>query len=328
MTRYGRDDSCAMLLPMFTGIITDIGELVDRRDGRFAIRCGYQAEGIAIGASIACDGACLTATDIRSADNGCVFTVDVSNETLSRTTLGDWRPGARINLERALKAGDELGGHIVSGHVDGVGRIVGLRADGSSRRFIVEVPAELGRLPGAQGIRRAGRHLAHRQRGYSKPIWHQYRPPHLDPHHLGREKARRPGQPGGRRLCPLRGAGHGVQDVKDGLKTATYAEGKGFLSPIDEIIEDLRNGRMIILVDAEDRENEGDLVVPAQMATPDAINFMAKHGRGLICLSLTGAARDPAPPRAHGAPERGAQPHGLHRLHRGTRGHRHRHLGP
>ena len=75
--------------------------------------------------------------------------------------------------------------------------------------------------------------------------------------------------------------------MKDGLKTATYSEGKGFLSPIDEIIEDLRNGRMIILVDAEDRENEGDLVIPAQMATPDAINFMAKHGRGLICLSLT-----------------------------------------
>jgi 3,4-dihydroxy 2-butanone 4-phosphate synthase/GTP cyclohydrolase II len=66
-----------------------------------------------------------------------------------------------------------------------------------------------------------------------------------------------------------------------------YAEGKGFLSPIEEIIEDLRNGRMIILVDAEDRENEGDLLIPAQMATPDAINFMAKHGRGLICLSLT-----------------------------------------
>jgi 3,4-dihydroxy 2-butanone 4-phosphate synthase/GTP cyclohydrolase II len=75
--------------------------------------------------------------------------------------------------------------------------------------------------------------------------------------------------------------------VKDGLKRVEYAEGKGFLSPIAEIIDDLRNGRMIILVDAEDRENEGDLVVPAQMATPDAINFMAKHGRGLICLSLT-----------------------------------------
>jgi 3,4-dihydroxy 2-butanone 4-phosphate synthase/GTP cyclohydrolase II len=75
--------------------------------------------------------------------------------------------------------------------------------------------------------------------------------------------------------------------VNEGLSRATYAEGKGFLSPIAEILEDLRNGRMIILVDAEDRENEGDLVIPAQMATPDAINFMAKHGRGLICLSLT-----------------------------------------
>ena len=75
--------------------------------------------------------------------------------------------------------------------------------------------------------------------------------------------------------------------VNEGLSRAAYAEGKGFLSPIAEILEDLRNGRMIILVDAEDRENEGDLVIPAQMATPDAINFMAKHGRGLICLSLT-----------------------------------------
>ena len=75
--------------------------------------------------------------------------------------------------------------------------------------------------------------------------------------------------------------------MNDTLTRVVYAEGKGFLSPIDEIIEDLRNGRMIILVDAEDRENEGDLVIPAQMATPDAINFMAKHGRGLVCLSLT-----------------------------------------
>ena len=74
--------------------------------------------------------------------------------------------------------------------------------------------------------------------------------------------------------------------IKD-MPQVVYAEGKGFLSPINEIIEDLRNGRMIILVDAEDRENEGDLVIPAQMATPDAINFMAKHGRGLVCLSVT-----------------------------------------
>ena len=76
---------------------------------------------------------------------------------------------------------------------------------------------------------------------------------------------------------------------------------QGLLSPIDEILEDLRNGRMVVLVDAEDRENEGDLVIPAQMATPDAINFMAKHGRGLICLSLTGSPRRRARARSHGA---------------------------
>lgn len=75
--------------------------------------------------------------------------------------------------------------------------------------------------------------------------------------------------------------------MSEDLKTVVYEEGTGFLSPTEDIIEDLRNGRMVILVDAEDRENEGDLVIPAQMATPDAINFMATHGRGLICLSLT-----------------------------------------
>jgi riboflavin synthase len=137
---------------MFTGIITDIGELVACREGRFAIRCGYLSDGIAVGASIACDGACLTATEVAaSGGSGCVFKVDVSNETLSRTTLGAWQPGQRINLERALRAGDELGGHIVSGHVDGVGRIVDMQPDGSSRRLTIEAPAELARYLAPKG---------------------------------------------------------------------------------------------------------------------------------------------------------------------------------
>jgi len=136
---------------MFTGIITDIGELVTCREGRFAIRCSYPATGIAVGASIACDGACLTATEIAPAGSGCVFKVDVSNETLSRTTLGAWQPGQRINLERALRAGDELGGHIVAGHVDGVGRIVGMQPDGNSRRLTIEAPVELVRYIAPKG---------------------------------------------------------------------------------------------------------------------------------------------------------------------------------
>jgi riboflavin synthase len=137
---------------MFTGIVTDIGELVAREGGRFTIRCGYAADSIAVGASIACDGACLTATTVAVAPGGgCRFTVDVSNETLSRTTLGEWRPGQGVNLERALRAGDELGGHIVSGHVDAVARIAALRPDGQSRRITVAVPAELARFIAPKG---------------------------------------------------------------------------------------------------------------------------------------------------------------------------------
>jgi riboflavin synthase len=136
---------------MFTGIITDIGELIERAGGRLTIRSSYAAQGIAIGASIACDGACLTATTVTPAGSGSLFTVDVSNETLSKTTLGDWRPGQRINLERSLKAGDELGGHIVSGHVDGVARIADIRPDGESRRFTVEVPPALARYIASKG---------------------------------------------------------------------------------------------------------------------------------------------------------------------------------
>jgi riboflavin synthase len=136
---------------MFTGIITDIGELVARREGRFTIRCAYPAASIAIGASIACDGACLTATEVAWAGPGSQFTVDVSNETLARTTLGRWQAGQRINLERALKAGDELGGHIVAGHVDGVGHVADMRADGPSVRLTVEAPADLARYLAPKG---------------------------------------------------------------------------------------------------------------------------------------------------------------------------------
>ena len=136
---------------MFTGIITDIGELAARESGRLTIRCGYAPESIAIGASISCDGACLTATEVARVGSGSLFKVDVSNETLSKTTLGEWRPGQRINLERALKAGDELGGHMVSGHVDGVGHIAGMHPDGGSRRFTISVPPGLVPFMAAKG---------------------------------------------------------------------------------------------------------------------------------------------------------------------------------
>jgi riboflavin synthase len=129
---------------VFTGIITDVGELIGREGGRFAIRSGYAPEDIAIGASIACNGVCLSVVTVRpDGRNGSAFTVDVSNETLSKSTLDTWQVGERINLERALKAGDELGGHIVSGHVDGVARIADLKTDDESLRLTLELPQHL-----------------------------------------------------------------------------------------------------------------------------------------------------------------------------------------
>lgn len=136
---------------MFTGIVTDVGEVIGREGGRFAIRSGYDADGIELGASIACDGCCLSVVTVRPDGHGSAFTVDVSNETLSKTTLGSWGPGQRINLERALKAGDELGGHIVSGHVDAVARILDVRADGESRRMLFEVPPAYARFIASKG---------------------------------------------------------------------------------------------------------------------------------------------------------------------------------
>lgn len=136
---------------MFTGIITDVGTLIGRQGGRFSIRCAYDPDSIAIGASIACDGCCLSVVTVTVDGDGAAFTVDVSNETLSRTTLASWQVGRRINLERALRAGDELGGHIVSGHVDGIARVIEIRADGESLRVEFELPPDLAPFAAPKG---------------------------------------------------------------------------------------------------------------------------------------------------------------------------------
>lgn len=132
---------------MFTGIITDVGQLdsIEKRgDTRLMISCGYDAETIDIGASIACSGICLTVVEKGiGADGRCWFSVDASQETLDRSTLGRWQEGDPVNLERSLKLGDELGGHLVSGHVDGVGRILSIDDEGDSRRFRFRAPDDL-----------------------------------------------------------------------------------------------------------------------------------------------------------------------------------------
>ena len=136
---------------MFTGIVTDIGTVAARDGTTLAIASHYDPASVMLGASIACDGCCLTVTSVEDEGGGALFEVDVSNETASRTTLGHWKPGTRINLERSLSFGSELGGHLMTGHIDGLARIVTRMPDGESARFVLEAPAEFAQFIAAKG---------------------------------------------------------------------------------------------------------------------------------------------------------------------------------
>ncbi|GGO27714.1 riboflavin synthase subunit alpha [Gemmobacter aquaticus] len=138
---------------MFTGIVTDIGEVLEleqRGDLRARIGTAYDVAGIDLGASIACDGVCLTVVALGQAPRNW-FDVEISAESVSKTNIGGWSVGKRLNLERALKVGDELGGHIVSGHVDGVAEVVGLRPEGDSLRVTFRAPEPLARFIAPKG---------------------------------------------------------------------------------------------------------------------------------------------------------------------------------
>ncbi|MEM7295913.1 MAG: riboflavin synthase [Pseudomonadota bacterium] len=135
---------------MFTGIITDVGEVLslqDAGDTRIRVKTAYDTAGIDLGASIACDGCCLTAVALGPD----WFEVQASAETLAKTNLGGWVEGKRVNLERALKVGDELGGHIVTGHVDGVAQIVEMQDVGESTRVVLRAPETLSRFIAQKG---------------------------------------------------------------------------------------------------------------------------------------------------------------------------------
>lgn len=152
---------------MFTGIVTAIGTVLEAQSKgpslkRFAIACPYEADGIEIGASIACAGVCLTVTALRPRGDGapgCIFLVEAAAETLSKTLVGGWQPGTAINLERSLKVGDELGGHLVTGHVDGVATIETIdpiAADpdepwGATARFHIRAPKILSAFIAGKG---------------------------------------------------------------------------------------------------------------------------------------------------------------------------------
>lgn len=142
---------------MFTGIITDVGEVTavvpggQSGDLRFTIATRFDMDGVDLGASIACSGCCLTVTTKGKQNGRGWFTVDVSGESLSKTTLGTWTVGRRINLERSLKFGDELGGHLVYGHVDGVARIGSITPEGGSLRYVFDAPSALSAFIASKG---------------------------------------------------------------------------------------------------------------------------------------------------------------------------------
>lgn len=141
---------------MFTGIITDVGEVLsvdERAEGlrRLTIACGYEPASIAIGASICCAGVCMTAVASGTQAGRRTFSVDAAAETLRLTTAGRWQKGTRVNLERSLKIGDELGGHLVSGHVDGLAEITAREDLTAMARFTLRVPGPLARFIAQKG---------------------------------------------------------------------------------------------------------------------------------------------------------------------------------
>jgi riboflavin synthase len=140
---------------MFTGLVSDVGEVIAAEDRgelrRIRIACSYPADSIAIGASIACGGPCLTAVAVGQAGKRTTFDVDTAAETLTRTTAGAWRAGTRLNLERSLKIGDELGGHLVTGHVDAVATIVSRRSFDGMAHFEIDAPHDIAHFIAAKG---------------------------------------------------------------------------------------------------------------------------------------------------------------------------------
>lgn len=139
---------------MFTGIITDVGRVASvsgSGDTRFEIETVYEPDSVDLGASIACSGVCLTVIEKGTRDDKHWFAVEASKETLDVTTAGDWQTGHSLNLERALKLGDELGGHIVSGHVDALAEIVNIRPEGDSKRFTFRAPKDIMRFVAPKG---------------------------------------------------------------------------------------------------------------------------------------------------------------------------------
>ena len=283
--------------------------------GRLVVAADETSRAAAVGDSVAVAGVCLTV--VESSEGQLSF--DVVPETLARTALGGLGPGSSVNLEPSLRVGDQLGGHVVQGHVDAVGRVRSVAPEGAGRRVWIDAPETVVRLVHRERLDRGRRRLPHGRRLRRRGLRGRADPAYARRHDPRPARARRRGQPRGRRAREGRGAPRRGEAAVSSAVTP--------FASIEEAVEDIRNGKMVVVVDDPERENEGDLVCAAQFATPEAVNFMATHARGLICLCLTGRALRAARPAADDRAQRGASRHRVHRLGRGPRRRDDGHLG-
>lgn len=289
---------------MFTGIIESIGSVRAMTpkggDLRVYIATGKLDLGdVKLGDSIAVNGVCLTAVELP----GDGFWADVSRESLARTAFQHLKVGSRVNLEKALTPTTRLGGHLVSGHVDGVGEVLKREENARAIQFTVRAPRELARYIAHKGsitvdgtsltvnaVNGAEFELTIVPHTLSETIMAEYQP---DAGSTSRSTcwpvtwsacclATRPPSPAppasAKRFSP-RTVSQVTHELHKGVPMA--------LNTIDELIEDIRQGKMVILMDDEDRENEGDLIMAAECVRTEDINFMVKHARGLVCMPMT-----------------------------------------
>ncbi len=270
---------------MFSGIIETLGIVRAQTPGRIEVVPETLFARLEIGESIAVNGVCLTVSSVS--DDG--FTADVMPETLQRTTLGALAGGETVNLERALRFGDRVGGHMVSGHVDATGIVTALREDANARWVTIATPEDFIDLIAEKGSIAVD--------GISLTVVDVFEAAFtvsLIPVTLAATSRRRleggdRGQPRGRPDRTLRRAD--ARSTRP-CRRVRDARARGLspmsLATVEDAIADIRAGKFVIIVDDEDRENEGDLAIAADRITPEAVNFMATHGRGLICVPMEG----------------------------------------
>src|SRR6266511_2311773 len=259
---------------MFTGIVEGQGEVADLALGPGGARLRVRApwlDGLRLGDSVSVNGCCLTVTDLEP--DG--FTADVMAESLRRTAIGRLGRGDQLNLERPLQVGDRLGGHMVQGHVDGLGRVL-------ERRRLGEGPGDaFAHRDGAQALLGGRRRGPGNPKGVPRWIGGSELPPH-----------------GQRTDVPEAAAPRVSDELRIGLdpELARYVVAKGSITvngvSVTEAVKAVQAGEIVLVVDDADRENEGDLVMAAEAATPEKIGFFVRHTSGVIVMPMLGERLD------------------------------------